>query len=107
MANTHPSDDTGFKQDVVRLGNDVGALKTGVMNVGYGAADVVRSGVSELRQGAQQAVEAARDKMESAKETASDAADQVKGLISRNPVAAVGIAAGVGILIGTVMCRRS
>lgn len=105
MANTQALDGTGFKQDVDRLGQGVDTLKTDVKNLAHGAADAARSGVAELRQGAQHAVEAAKDKFESARGSAADAAESLKSVIARNPVASIGIAAGVGLIIGLVMFR--
>lgn len=116
MATTQASEGTGFKQDVHRLGQGVDALKADVSSLAHGAVDAARSGVAELRQGAQHAVETAKDKFEGAKDmareryegakdSAADAADSLRHVIARNPLASIGVAAGVGILIGLVMFR--
>ena len=93
------ANETGFKQDVDRLGKGVGTLKTDVNNLAHGAADAARSGVAELRQGAQHAVDSAKD-------TATDAIDSFRDVIGSRPVASIGIAAGVGILVGLMISRR-
>lgn len=116
MAHDQALDRTNFRQDVQGLGQGIDALKTDVKNLAHGAADAARSGVAELRQGAHSAVETAkgaldgakemaREKFEGARESASDATESLRGVISRNPVASIGVAAGVGLLIGLVLCR--
>ena len=90
---------TGFKKDVHRLGRGVRTLKTDVDGVAHDAAHAARSGVSELRRGADRAVEAARN-------TAAGAAESFRGVISHNPVASVGIAAGVGVIVGLMISFR-
>ena len=109
MPNSKAPDGTGFKQDVHRMGQGVGAIKADVSSLAHGAVDAARSGVSELRHGAQHAVEAATDTAHDmyvgARKAAACSADSVKELIVRNPVASVGIAAGVGLVIGMVMRR--
>ena len=105
MATAHESENTGFKQDVQRLGQGVGTLTADVRHVAHGAADVVRSGATEIRQGAQHAVEVAKEKFDDAKDGAAHAADSVKHAIERNPMAAVGIAAGIGLVVGLILFR--
>lgn len=96
---------TGFKRDVHRLGEGVGTIKTDVANLAHDAADAARSGVAELKQGAHHAIDAAKDKYQDAKEYAADATDSLKHTISRNPLTSIGIAAGVGMLIGLIVFR--
>jgi ElaB/YqjD/DUF883 family membrane-anchored ribosome-binding protein len=98
MANNKPHDGTRFKQDVHGLGEGVHALKVDVNNLGRGAVDAVRSGASELRRGVKHAVDGARDAV-------TNSAGSVRGVIARNPVASVGIAAGVGVVIGLILRR--
>jgi ElaB/YqjD/DUF883 family membrane-anchored ribosome-binding protein len=105
MANTQTLDGSGFKQDVHRLGESVGTIKTDVANLAHGAADAARSGVAELRQGAHHAIDAAKDKYQDAKECAADATDSLKHTIARHPLTSIGIAAGVGMLIGLIVFR--
>ncbi|MBS0197653.1 MAG: hypothetical protein JSR77_12940 [Planctomycetes bacterium] len=50
-------------------------------------------------------ITAAKDKLLEAKGAASDAADGLREKIARNPVTSVGLAAGVGLLIGLVLLR--
>lgn len=105
MANTLTPDSTTFKHEVQGLGRDIDTLKTDITHMAHDAAHAARSGATELRQGAMNAVESAKDKLEGAKDSAVEAAASLKDLISKNPVASIGIAAGVGLLIGLVVFR--
>ncbi len=98
MAISQEREATGFKSDMSRLGQDVGALKHDVGNLAHGAADAARSG-------AHAALDAAKDQYESAKGAASDAAASFKSTVSRNPMASVAVAAGVGLVIGLFLFR--
>jgi ElaB/YqjD/DUF883 family membrane-anchored ribosome-binding protein len=80
-------------------------LKNDVGNLAHGAADAARSGVAELREGAHHAVDAAKGKLEDARKATADAALSLKDVVARNPVTSIGLAAGLGILIGMVLCR--
>lgn len=116
MANTPTSDGTTFKTDSRNVGLGVDALKADAAYTARAAADAAHSGASELRQTAQHAVAAAKEKfgdakdmmldqLEHAKKAASDAADSMKRIISRNPMTSVGIAVGVGFLVGMLVAR--
>ncbi|MEK6703468.1 MAG: hypothetical protein AABZ53_14505 [Planctomycetota bacterium] len=105
MAITQATDGTGFKQDLQGLGDGLGTLRTDVKNLAHGAVDAARSGAAELRQGAQHAVEAAKEKFDGAKQAASEATDSLRGVVTRHPIASIGIAAGVGVLAGLILSR--
>ena len=105
MAHNSSSDGNGFKHDVQSLRGGVDTLTSDVSNLAHSTADAARSGASELRQRAQDAVETTKAKLDSAKNAAADATQSLKTVISDNPLASVGIAAGVGILIGLVFLR--
>lgn len=105
MAATPATDGTGFKQDLQGLGDGIGTLKADVRNLAHGAVDAARSGAAELRQGAQHAVEAAKEKLDGAKQAAADATDSFRGVVTRHPIASIGIAAGVGVLVGMILSR--
>ncbi len=47
----------------------------------------------------------AKDRLLEAKGAVSDTADSLRERIARNPVTSVGLAAGVGLLIGLVLLR--
>lgn len=117
MANPSNSDSSPFQSDAHRVAAGVDALKADISGIAHAAADSARSGGAELRQHAHQAVDQAKqklahagevvhEKLDSAKETAVDASDALKGVISRNPISSIAVAAGVGILIGLVVSRN-
>lgn len=80
------------------------------------AVDSAKAGASELGRAASHAVDAAKqgvsevksfaqEKLEGAKQAAVQTADSLKTTISNNPWASVGIAAGLGMLIGLIIFR--
>lgn len=97
----------GFKQDVRHLGEGVQTLKADVSNLAHGAADAARSGAAELRDGAHHAIEVAKENLVAAKDKAAEATETVKSAITRHPLTSIGIAAGVGVIIGMIVFRRS
>lgn len=117
MANPSNTEAGTFQSDAHRVAAGVEALKTDSSGIAHAAADSARSGSAEFRQHASEAVghakqklaqagEAVHHKLDSAKETAVDASDALKGVISRNPISSIAVAAGVGILIGLVVSRK-
>lgn len=105
MANSQSSDISGFKRDVQNLGEGIDTLKSDVGGLARTAADAARSGVAELKQGARDAVGTAKDKLDDVKASAADTAESMMSVIARNPLASVGIAAGVGLLVGLILSR--
>lgn len=105
MAISQAHDGTGFKQDVSRFGEGVGALKTDVNNLAHSAVDTAKSGAAEIRRGAHNAVEFTKDKLDHAKDSASEATESFRGIVQRNPIAGVSIAVGVGLLLGMIFVR--
>jgi ElaB/YqjD/DUF883 family membrane-anchored ribosome-binding protein len=100
---------SGFKQDATRLGDDVHTLKA---DLGIVATDAMaaarsgaRSGAHELHESARQVVDTAKEQLASAQDTAREAKDSFAGVVRRHPLASIGIAAGVGLLISMVVFR--
>lgn len=83
--------DSGLKDNVRRLGEDVHQLKQDL-------AGTARSGAAAARDTIKQG-------LSTAKEKGAEATDAVRGHITEHPLAAVGIAAGVGFLLGMLVCR--
>ncbi|MFN5944247.1 MAG: YqjD family protein [Phycisphaerae bacterium] len=117
MANPSNSETSTFQSDAHRVAAGVDALKSDIAGIAHATADSARSGGAELRQHASEAVgqakqklahagEVVHQKLDEAKETAVDASDALKGVISRNPISSIAVAAGVGILIGLVVSRN-
>ena len=105
MANASTPDGSTFKHDSQQLGQSVQALKADLGSVAQSAYHTARSGAAELADGAGHAVDAAKKQIAGAKDAALDAAASLKGVITRNPVTSIGIAAGVGLLIGLIVFR--
>ncbi|MEK6701885.1 MAG: hypothetical protein AABZ53_06455 [Planctomycetota bacterium] len=105
IANTLAAEGTGFRQDLRDLGEGVGTLKDDVKNLAQGAATAAKSGASELGESAKHVIQAAKDKLDGARQAAADATDSLKGVVSRNPLASIGIAIGVGVLVGAIVSR--
>ncbi|MCP9874391.1 hypothetical protein [Synechococcus sp. Cruz CV-v-12] len=105
MAHETTADGTNFKSDLHGVGRSVDALKADLNEFAHSAATAARSGASELRDGAHNAMDAAKAKLNDAKHSAADAATSLKDTISRNPVASVGLAVGVGVVIGMLLSR--
>ncbi|GEM_PF-4125597 len=80
------------------------------------AADMARTAGTEVRQGVEHAVEAAKLKLtevkgramhqvDIARTGAHDATESLRDVVVRHPLASIGIAAGVGLLIGAIFIR--
>lgn len=96
---------SGFKQDATRLGEDVHTLKADLGTVATDAMAAARSGAHELHESARQAADKAKEHLASAQDTAREAKDSLAGVVRRHPLASIGIAAGVGLLISMVVFR--
>ena len=66
--------------------------------------------VEKIRAKAEESLRVARDRMQAAgkavRQSAMDAADTVDEQVHKNPWAAVGIAAGIGLVVGILLARR-
>lgn len=62
--------------------------------------------IEELRARAQESLGAARARLEEAGDSALEAAREIDEQVRRNPWAAVGVAAGVGLLLGLLLGRK-
>lgn len=80
-------------------------LRGGLRTVAHDAADVARAGASELRDGANHAVDVAKHKLDDAADIAAETTQSLREVVGRNPIASIGIAAGVGMVIGMLICR--
>ena len=99
-----------LRDDLDALKADLGVLKDDLRTFAADATHTARHGASEVRVRAGQAAAALRDKgraaYDAAKEKGEWAKDQVEGQIQDHPFTSVGIAFGVGILIGALIARR-
>lgn len=109
MATPQTVDGSEFKHDVRNMGEGVDALKADIGQLGRAGLDAAHSGAAELKQNARHAVDAAREKAhenyEKVKESATHVAHSMKDVITHNPFTSIGIAAGVGLLLGLIVSR--
>jgi len=116
MAHARSRDEVSFKEDGQVPVHRGRTMVADAEQLTDDAADAVRSRVSELRHGAKRAVEAAKDRLdgthgatrdryEAARDAVADAAASVRGVVSRNPVAAAGVAAGLVVVVGLIVRR--
>lgn len=114
MAQKKSSYRSGSSRNGLSSGHRATSLRSEARHRGDDAADSVHDGVAALRRGANQVADAAKgrfddakdavqDKYDDAKDAATHAAKSVKGVIARNPVASIGIAAGVVIATGLIL----
>ena len=92
-------------------------FKGDLKNLKDDATDAARSGASEIRQGMHDAIEAGketyqgakdmvRDGYEETKKAADTALTSLRDVVSDHPMASVGIAAGAGLLLGSLLVWR-
>ncbi len=101
----HSNGPSGFKRDLHELGQGVGTLGTDLSTVAHEAMAAARSGGADLRTGAEHTLQAAKGKLTDAEHAAKDAAHSLKELVVQHPMASVGIAACVGLLVGLALLR--
>jgi len=81
------------------------------------AEAAIRSGAEEIRHGAHEAVEGGKEVYEglkdmagegydAAKQATCDATDSLRSLVTRNPIASLSIAAGIGMVLGGMLLTR-
>jgi ElaB/YqjD/DUF883 family membrane-anchored ribosome-binding protein len=85
----------GFQNDVQRLGQYVGQLNNDLAGIAKGAGEVVHSGVAAAR-------EEGRSTIEAAKRRSGQATASLRDLTVNHPGTTLGIAVGLGVLIGLV-----
>jgi len=62
--------------------------------------------IEKIRARAEGSVRGARERLQTAREDIQDAASDLNGRVQDNPWAAVGIAAGVGLVAGILLARK-
>jgi ElaB/YqjD/DUF883 family membrane-anchored ribosome-binding protein len=88
----------GLKKDVNQLRDDLGRLGRDVGGTARDIAEAARSGVREAGEYVREAADVVRER-------GMEGMDQTRETIRRNPLASVGIAFGVGVLLGAVIRR--
>lgn len=116
MSNTQNPVSPSYKQEPKDYGNQSGSGKREATAMAQNAEGVLRDVGSEFREGAGQAVDAAKEalsrtkdsvkqRVAKAQEQAAGAMNSFKDHVSDNPLVSIGIAAGVGVIIGVLIAR--
>jgi ElaB/YqjD/DUF883 family membrane-anchored ribosome-binding protein len=117
MSRTQFNDSTPIHQDLHNAGDGVEKVKGDLKNLKHDVTDAARSGASEIRQGMHDAVEAGKETYQGAKDmvregyegtkkAACDATSSLRDVVSDHPMASIGIAAGAGLLLGSILIWR-
>ena len=105
------NDDTpALKRTQARLAQDVQTVLTDAQELMRLAAGEAGQGFKEARERLERSTQAARKQLatlqESALQNAREAGRTADGYVRENPWKAVGISAGLGLLLGLLMTRR-
>jgi len=87
-----------FSNGVQALGEGVLELKDNITDLGHGAVDTMRAGVHEAKATVARTAKALRGKGE-------EASEALRAGIAERPLTSVGIAVGIGFLLGMFMRR--
>ncbi len=116
MSNAQYADSPFSKQEPKDYGYQSGSGKREATAVAQNAESALRDVGSEFREGTAQAVDAAKEALSRTKESvkqrvakaqeqATGAVNSFKDHVSDNPLVSIGIAAGVGVIIGVLIAR--
>jgi ElaB/YqjD/DUF883 family membrane-anchored ribosome-binding protein len=117
MSRTLHSENPTTHQNYRGTGDGIERAKDDLSNSKNNVKDAARSGASEIRQGMHDAVEAGKETLQGAKdlvregyEETKDAAcaatNSLRNVVTENPVASISIAAGAGLLLGSILVWR-
>lgn len=99
-----------LKRSQARLAEDMQTVLTDAQDLMKLAANEAGQGMKEARDRLQRSSQAARQQLASMQESAlrgaRDAGDSAEGYVREHPWEAVGIAAGLGLLLGIAIARR-
>ena len=87
-----------LREDVQNLAGDVRQLKDDLARLVQHASDAAKTGVRA-------AGESMSDSMDDLREHGEEAAESLREQIAARPLASLGIAAGVGFLVGVTLAR--
>ncbi len=87
-----------FKDGVQKLGERAGEVKDNLAGMARDAGSTAKAGAQEVSKGIKETVEAGR-------KSAAQAVEGLTDRISENPLTTIGVALGVGIVIGFLIRR--
>ena len=102
IANTSKSTEdanANLRSEIAAIRKDLQTLRHDVGGASSALLDSARSGASDVAQSAADAARAVRDR-------SVEATRSVENKISEQPLASVGIALGVGVLVGALLRRK-
>ncbi|MBL8745031.1 MAG: DUF883 family protein [Phycisphaerae bacterium] len=87
-----------FQREVNRLSGDVENLKEDLSGIARDTLGVARAGMTEAKRGVKKSLNVAKD-------SGSAAAETLKDHVTSNPLTSLGVAAGLGLLLGAYFFR--
>lgn len=87
-----------FKDGVQKMGERAGEVKENLTGMARDAASTAKAGAQEVSKGVKHTVDAGR-------KSAAEAIEGLTDRISENPLTTIGVALGVGVLIGFLIRR--
>ncbi|MBX3381174.1 MAG: DUF883 domain-containing protein [Phycisphaeraceae bacterium] len=89
----------GFSDSIEKLGDDVSRIKDDLAETAHDVAEAAASGVSVAKR-------QVNDTIKTARKQGRDAAKSLAEQIEEKPWTSVAIAAGAGVLLGILLCRK-
>ncbi len=97
MAHSGAGDRT-FRDDIQRVGQDVTQIKKDISTLAKDASGAAHTGLGVAKESLTHSLEVAKEQGDKAVETLRDT-------VVKHPLTSVGVAAGVGLLVGIVLFR--
>ncbi|MGH7244776.1 MAG: DUF883 family protein [Phycisphaerales bacterium] len=91
--------DDGFSDSIEKLGEDVTRIKDDISETAHDVAEAAANGVSMAKR-------QVTDSIKVAKKQSREAAKTLAEQIEEKPWTSVAIAAGAGVLLGILLCRK-
>lgn len=92
--------DDGFSENIEKLGEDVTRIRDDLSETAHDVAEAASAGLTMAKRGVTDSIQSARKQ---GKRAAKSLAEQIE----EKPFTSVAIAAGAGIVLGMLLCRRN
>ena len=103
MEHTGTTDGLAPRNEAGRVG--AGVLRDDLGALAADAAKLMRDGAAGIHDGADRAMTQAEDKLHDVERAGAEGVASLKCAVAKNPMASLGIAAGVGLVIGLLVFR--